>query len=144
MLKIPESKTLINLILSKLQKKTPTIVHKQFSIQKIRQFYIRKIKFFQHEFELFLEKIEKIFPFIDQLHPFFSDLLNILFNRDNYKLALFQLSKAKKKLLEIGKDHTKLLKYGNSLYNCKQIKKIALGKMCKTIQKIKNSLKFLD
>jgi nucleolar GTP-binding protein len=94
---IPEPKEFVNLILSKLQKKTPTIVHKQFSIQKIRHFYIRKIKFFHQEFEGFIEKIAKNFPSIDQLHPFFCDLFNILFNRDNYKLALFQLYKSKKK-----------------------------------------------
>jgi nucleolar GTP-binding protein len=141
---IPESNTLINILLSKLQKKTPTIVHKQFSIQKIRQFYFRKIKFFQQEYQKFIEKISKSFPLIDQLHPFFGNLFNILFNRDNYKLALYQLYKSKKKIEEIAKKHLKFLKYGKSLYNCKQIKKIALGKMCKKIKKIKNSLKFLE
>ena len=99
---IPESNTFINIILSKLQKKTPTIVHKQFSIQKIRQFYFRKIKFFQQEYQKFIEKISKSFPLIDQLHPFFGNLFNILFNRDNYKLALYQLYKSKKKIENIG------------------------------------------
>jgi nucleolar GTP-binding protein len=141
---IPEPKTLINLLLSKLQKKTPTIVHKKFSIQKIRHFYIRKINFFYQEYEIFIEKIGKIFPTIDQLHPFFCDLFNILFNRDNYKLAFYQLYKSKKEISIIAKNYIKLLKYGKSLYNCKQIKKIALGKMCKKIQKIKRVLVFLE
>ena len=141
---IPDAKIVIDLILSKTQRKTPTIVHRAFSIQKIRQFYVRKIKFFEQNVNFLLEKILKNFPLIDQLHPFFSDLLNILFNRNNYKIALNRLHGSKSKISKICQNHLKLLKYANSLYNCKQIKKVAFGKMCKKIKKLQHSLVFLE
>ena len=28
------------------------------------------------------------FPNIDDLHPFFADLLNVLYDKDHYKIAL--------------------------------------------------------
>ena len=44
---VPTSKDFIDVILSKTQRKTPTVVHKQYKIGRIRAFYMRKIKFTQ-------------------------------------------------------------------------------------------------
>lgn len=35
------------------------------------------------------------FPVTQEIHPFFADLLNILYDKDHYKLALGQLNTAK-------------------------------------------------
>ena len=42
---IPVSANLINIVLSKTQRKTPTVVHPGYAISRIRSFYMRKIKF---------------------------------------------------------------------------------------------------
>jgi nucleolar GTP-binding protein len=42
---ISTSKDLVNIILSKTQRKTPTVVHPGYAIGRIRGFYMRKIKF---------------------------------------------------------------------------------------------------
>lgn len=144
MFSIPDAKEVIDLILSKTQRKTPSVVHRQFSIQKVRQFYLKKIKFLENNFKFIIEKILKNFPLIDQLHPFFCDLLNIFFNRDNYKISLNSLYKTKTKITSLTQNHLKLLKHSNSLYSCKQIKKALFGKVCKRIKKINNSLIFLE
>lgn len=45
---------------------------------------------------VFLEKMSDIFFIVPQeIHPFFADLLNILYDKDHYKLALGQLNTAK-------------------------------------------------
>lgn len=44
---IPPAAELINIILSKTQRKTPTVVHPGYAISRIRSFYMRKIKFCQ-------------------------------------------------------------------------------------------------
>ena len=43
--KIPEANDLIDIVLSKTQRKTPTKVCQGFKIQRIRKFYMRKVKF---------------------------------------------------------------------------------------------------
>lgn len=144
MYSIPNSKNIVDLILSKTQRKTPTIIHKQYSIQRIRNFYIRKLKFFEQNFKFLIDKILKNFPLIDQLHPFFCDLLNAFFNRNNYKISLNSLYRSKIHVSVLVSNHIKLLKHANSLYNCKQIKKAGFGTICKKIKKINKSLIYLE
>lgn len=55
----------INIILSKTQRKTPTVVHKNYKISRIRSFYMRKIKFTQQNFHDRLSQIIQDFPKLD-------------------------------------------------------------------------------
>ena len=45
--KIPEANELIDISLSKTQRKTPTMVAAGFKITRIRKFYMRKVKVMQ-------------------------------------------------------------------------------------------------
>lgn len=40
---IPASSEMINIVLSKTQRKTPTVVHPGYAISRIRSFYMRKV-----------------------------------------------------------------------------------------------------
>lgn len=48
--------------------------------------------------------------------------MNVLYDRDHYKLALGQISTARNLIDNVAKDYTRLLKFGDSLYRCKQLK----------------------
>ena len=78
------------------------------------------------------------------LHPFYSDLINVLYDKDHYKLALGQLSKCRHLIDTLGKDYARLLKYGDSLYRCKQLKRAALGRMCTLMKSQKSTLGYLE
>lgn len=43
----PAGKDFVDIVLSKTQRQTPTVVHNGWSINRIRQFYMRKVKFTQ-------------------------------------------------------------------------------------------------
>lgn len=62
---VPTHKEFIDVILSKTQRKTPTVVHKHFKISRIRGFYMRKVKFTQQNFHDKLSKIIEEFPKIE-------------------------------------------------------------------------------
>ena len=62
------------------------------------------------------------------LHPFLSSLLNVLYDKNHYKLALGQLRTARHLIDSVAKDYVRLLKFGDSLYRCKQLKRAALGR----------------
>lgn len=51
---------------------------------------------------------------MQDIHPFYGDLLNILYDRDHYKLALGQMNMAKKLAEALSRDYVRLLKYGES------------------------------
>merc|ERR1711957_293504 len=91
---------LIDYVLSKTQKKTPTVTHPGYKITRVRRFYMRKVKF------VFTVIQEKILAIIDNF--------------------------------------PKLMKYGDSLYRCKQLKVAALGRMVTTVKKMKSSLNYLE
>lgn len=95
--KIPPAEELVDIVLSKTNRRTPTEVHPGFKIQRIRSFYLRKIKYCSGEIIERLTKILEDFPNIDDLHPFFADLLNVLYDKDHFKIALgnLRLTKAR-------------------------------------------------
>ena len=54
-----------------------------------------------------------------------TDLMNILYDRDHFKLALAQVNTAKNLIRGVSKDYLRMMKYGDSLYRCKQLKRAA-------------------
>ncbi|KAG8913664.1 Nucleolar GTP-binding protein 1, partial [Tulasnella sp. 408] len=130
---VPTANDFLDIVLSKTQRKTPTEIHKNFKISRIRSFYMRKVKFCQDCFDEKLGAILTEFPILDasplkNLHPFISSLMNVLYDKNHYKLALGQLNTARHLLDSVAKDYLRLLKFGDSLYRCKQLKKAALGR----------------
>ncbi|KDP22088.1 hypothetical protein JCGZ_25919 [Jatropha curcas] len=141
---VPSGKDFIDIILSRTQRQTPTVVHKGYAISRLRQFYMRKVKYTQQNFHEKLSTIIEEFPRLDDIHPFYGDLLHVLYNKDHYKLALGQVNTARNLISKIAKDYVKLLKYGDSLYRCKSLKVAALGRMCTVIKRIGPSLAYLE
>lgn len=141
---VPSGKDFIDIILSRTQRQTPTVVHKGYAISRLRKFYMRKVKFTQQNFHEKLSAIIDEFPRLDDIHPFYGDLLHVLYNKDHYKLALGQVNTARNIIGKISKDYVKLLKYGDSLYRCKCLKVAALGRMCTVIKRIGPSLAYLE
>jgi len=141
---VPPAKDLIDIILSKTQRKTPTIIHKHYQISRIRSFYMRKVKFTESNLNEKLTGILGEFPKIEDIHPFYADLMNILYDKDHYKLALGQINMAKHLIGNVAKDYNRLLKFGDSLYRCKQLKRAALGRMCTIMKRQNSSLLYLE
>ncbi|KAG0491481.1 hypothetical protein HPP92_004879 [Vanilla planifolia] len=141
---VPSGKDFIDIILSRTQRQTPTVVHKGYAISRLRQFYMRKVRFTQQNFHEKLSTIIEEFPRLDDIHPFYGDLLHVLYNKDHYKLALGQINTARNIIGKIAKDYVRLLKYGDSLYRCKCLKVAALGRMCTVVKRIGPSLAYLE
>uniref|UniRef100_A0A671K416 Nucleolar GTP-binding protein 1 n=1 Tax=Sinocyclocheilus anshuiensis TaxID=1608454 RepID=A0A671K416_9TELE len=141
---VPTAKDFIDITLSKTQRKTPTVIHKHYQIHRIRHFYMRKVKFTQQNYHDRLSQILTDFPKLDDVHPFYADLMNVLYDKDHFKLALGQINIAKNLIDNVAKDYVRLMKYGDSLYRCKQLKRAALGRMCTILKRQKQSLEYLE
>ncbi|KAF8110018.1 hypothetical protein N665_0088s0033 [Sinapis alba] len=105
---------------------------------------MRKVKFTQSNFVDKLSTIVDEFPRLDEIHPFYRDLLHVLYDKDHFKLALGQLNTAKKLITRIASDYVKLVKFGDSLYRCKSLKVSALGRMCSVMKRVGSSLAYLE
>uniref|UniRef100_A0A7S4SVG0 Nucleolar GTP-binding protein 1 n=1 Tax=Alexandrium monilatum TaxID=311494 RepID=A0A7S4SVG0_9DINO len=141
---IPPAKQLVDIVLSKTNRKTPTVVHPGFKITRIRSFYMRKVKYCQTTYGEKFAKILDDFPKIDDIHPFYADLCNVLYDRDHYKLALGQVNATKKVVDNISKEYVKMMKFADSLYKCKMLKRAALGRMCTSVKKLSGTLSYLE
>lgn len=121
--------------------------------------------------ETFTEKLSAIlegFPRLQDIHPFRTsqlgfelarrirlhgfadttqidkDLLNTLYDADHFRIALGQLSTAKHLIETVSRDYVRLLKYAQSLFQCKQLKRAALGRMATICRRLKDPLVYLE
>ncbi|KAF2155049.1 P-loop containing nucleoside triphosphate hydrolase protein [Myriangium duriaei CBS 260.36] len=141
---VPTSQEFLDIVLSRTQRRLPTQIRAGFKISRIRAFYIRKVKYTS---ETFAEKITAIldgFPRLQDIHPFHKDLLNTLYDADHFKIALGQISTAKHLIETVARDYIRLLKYGQSLFQCKQLKRAALGRMATICKRLKDPLLYLE
>ncbi|KAM7196397.1 P-loop containing nucleoside triphosphate hydrolase protein [Naviculisporaceae sp. PSN 640] len=141
---VPTSQEFIDIVLSRTQRRLPTQIRAGFKISRIRAFYTRKVKFTAETCSEKFGNIVQSFPVLSDLHPFTSALLNILYDADHFKVALGQVSTAKHLIETIARDYVRLLKYSQSLYQCKQLKRAALGRMATLIKRLKDPLAYLD
>ena len=73
-----------------------------------------------------------------------KDLLNTLYDADHFRIALGQLSTAKHLIETVSRDYVRLLKYAQSLFQCKQLKRAALGRMATICRRLRDPLVYLE
>ncbi|KAI9699151.1 MAG: Nucleolar GTP-binding protein 1 [Bogoriella megaspora] len=141
---VPTSQEFLDIVLSRTQRRLPTQIRAGFKITRIRAFYLRKVKFTAETFAEKLSAILEGFPRLQDIHPFHKDLLNTLYDADHFRIALGQLSTAKHLIETVARDYVRLLKYGQSLFQCKQLKRAALGRMATICKRLKDPLLYLE
>lgn len=115
-----------------------------YSLTFCAAFYTRKVKFTA---ETFAEKFQAIldgFPRLQDIHPFHKDLMNTLYDADHFRIALGTLSTAKRLIETVSRDYVRLLKYAQSLFQCKNLKKAALGRMATICKRLRDPLIYLE
>lgn len=141
---VPTSQEFLDIVLSRTQRRLPTQIRAGFKISRIRNFYTRKVKYTAETFNEKLTAILEGFPRLADIHPFHSALMNTLYDADHFKIALGQLSTAKHLIETIARDYVRLIKYAQSLFQCKQLKRAALGRMATLTKRLKGSLEYLE
>ena len=76
---VPTANDFLDIVLSKTQRKTPTVIHPGYKITRIRAFYMRKVMFTKDAFTEKLQAILQEFPVLENLHPFTSSLMKYVF-----------------------------------------------------------------
>jgi nucleolar GTP-binding protein len=141
---VPTAPDMLDIVLNKTQRKTPTVIRPGFKITRIRAFYMRKVKFTAESFSEKFTDLLGGFPNINDVHPFHRDLMDTLYEKNHYKISLAAVSRAKTLIEQVSRDYNRLLKFGQSLYQCKQLKRAALGRMATITKKLKDPLVYLE
>lgn len=141
---VPSADELVNIVLSDLQTGTPTQIHRGFAIGRIRNMYIRKVRYATTTANERLTRMVEEFPKVDSLHPFYGNLVNLLYDKQEFKIAMGAISRARGFLTTNGNEYVRFLKYADSLYKCKMLKRAALGRMVKYLKKLKTALSYIE
>jgi len=141
---VPTSQEFLDIVLSRTQRRLPTQIRAGFKISRIRAFYTRKVKYTSETFNEKLSAILDTFPRLQDIHPFHSALMNTLYDADHFRIALGQLSTAKHLIEQVARDYVRLIKYAQSLFQCKQLKRAGLGRMATITKRLKGSLEYLE
>src|SRR6478609_6340198 len=78
------------------------------------------------------------------LDCFYCKERNTKWSSSHFRIALGQLSTAKSLIEAVARDYVRLLKYGQSLFQCKQLKRAALGRMATICRRLKDPLVYLE
>jgi nucleolar GTP-binding protein len=73
-----------------------------------------------------------------------KDLMNTLYDADHFRIALGQVSTAKHLIETVSRDYVRLIKYAQSLFQCKQLKRAGLGRMATICRRLKDPLVYLE
>ncbi|KAJ6090542.1 Nucleolar GTP-binding protein 1 [Penicillium sp. IBT 16267x] len=141
---VPTHQEFLDIVLSRTQRQLPTQIRAGFKISRIRGFYTRKVKFTQETFGDKFQAILDGFPRLQDIHPFHKDLMNTLYDADHFRIALGQVSTAKHLIETVSRDYVRLIKYAQSLFQCKQLKRAALGRMATICRRLKDPLVYLE
>ena len=141
---VPPANDLLDIVLNRTQRKTPTVIRPGFNITRIRAFYMRKVRFTGEGFVEKFDDLLKGFPNINDVHRFHRDLMDTLYEKNHYKISLAAISRAKSLVEQVARDYVRLLKFGQSLFQCKQLKRAALGRMATIVKKLKDPLNYLE
>jgi len=88
-----------------------------------------------------LKKYVKAFPSLDNLHPFYYEMINLLIDIDKLKISLARIDKARKRINSIANSGIREAKKNE---NYKEIIKKVYGRISSIIYEIDSSLKFLE
>ena len=112
---VPNANDMLDIVLNRTQRKTPTVIRPGFKITRIRNFYMRKVRFTAEGFGEKFNDIISRFPNINDVHPFHRDLMDTLYEKNHYKVSLAAVSRAKTLIEQVARDYVRLLKFGQSL-----------------------------
>lgn len=62
---VPTATDFVDIVLTRTQRKTPTVIHPGYKISRIRNFYMRKVKYTQQTYSERLRQILSDFPRIE-------------------------------------------------------------------------------
>jgi len=104
---------------------------------------IKKIEVLNSVIVSALTRYQKKSPSVDNLHPFYFGIVDILVGRDDYKRSLGALKWCAEKSSEIGRTYIKRVRRTKNYGEIESLRKEAFGRISSLLKQTSNSLDFL-
>ncbi len=142
--RIPRYKEIVAKITNKYRKLVEGSRGKIRSARKARELEIRKLQLVYETVYSELEKIVYGLPFIDRVHPFYKDLLDVLVGYDEYKRAVVRLARALKLVEKIYGEYVVLVKTAPRLRDARRFRKEGIGRIMSVLKRNRKFTDFLS
>ncbi len=90
-----------------------------------------------------LDKLVKKFPKIEDVHPFYRDLLDLLFDIDHYKISLYKMSETSVNIVKFSTIYIRKAKGAQKAEDLNKIMRAFYGRFSSLINDLKKDLEFL-
>ena len=91
-----------------------------------------------------LLKLVKKFPTIEKLHPFYEDMIDLMFDTDKYKVSLSKAQWAAERIEALSTEHIQKLKKARKVEQLTGIMRAYYGRYSSVVKSIDEDLKFLS
>lgn len=112
-------------------------------IRKKKRVAKAKIESASQSIDSTLKKYVKSFPTIDDLHPFYRALIDLLLDTDRLKKSLGSLDWCRKTILRIARESSRKMSGAKDAEDIDPIRKAAYGRISSVVEDIKEELAFL-
>lgn len=111
---------------------------------KIRKEIIDRISTIEGTSCSHLTKLVKKFPTIEHLHPFYRDMIDLMFDIDHYKISLSKAQWASERITDLSTDIIRRLKSAKKVQELNRLMKEYYGRYSSIIMSIDRDLSFLS
>jgi nucleolar GTP-binding protein len=112
-------------------------------IRKKRRIAKAKIESASQTIDSTLKKYVKSFPTLDNLHPFYRALIDLLLDTDRMKKSLGSLDWCRKTVLKVARESSSKISRAKEMKDIDPMRKAAYGRMSSIVGDIKKELAFL-
>lgn len=110
----------------------------------VRKEVIDKVSAMESLETAYFQKLIKKFPSTDEIHPFYRDILDLMFSIDKYKISLSKLQKTSDKITELASYAINAVKRAQKVQHMNSYLKQFYGRTSSLINDLKKDLLFLS
>ena len=143
MLQIPNIATAGELIERAFHKAARVQIADRERFYKLKKSSIAKLQSVSQTLDAALTSYVKAFPSFEQLHPFQSELLDLLLSLDRLKKSLGALDWARKKILALSGEELTLMRRSRDLAVIDRHREAAYGRIASVVKQVGKDLDFL-
>lgn len=140
---MPKAEELIDIAFRKASRVEVKIPRKVPCIIRTKRKEVKKLRVIEQFLDSRLTRIVKQIPSIDHVHPFYSELTDILIGRDRFKEALGSIYGTRKVVKRLIKNHIYKIKRANELTEVIRLSRAAYGRINSAIQRIEDNFNLI-
>ncbi|MHA1505589.1 MAG: NOG1 family protein [Candidatus Asgardarchaeia archaeon] len=140
---VPTYEEILNVAFKRSKSVSPSMPKRLSSLERVKRKDLTMIKEAEKIIISKLSKVVKSFPSIDELDPFYRDLLGVFADPLEVKKTLGSLSGALYVIRRISRSHTKKIKGSEDKREIIRLRRAAFGRFSSVVKKLRNRLIFL-